>query len=549
MQSYCIFIYSITYSCAAFVIPDAEAPADSPSTLRRSVPLCIKPECDSAQSSNATSLPPPTPNGLASEMDSTEPLNYAEESPAVTCPVRTDELTTPVARDSLQIASVCKVTASSLTISTQCHAAPMSSSCIRIVAAAANDSCDSVGDTIASPPPTIVTSSLSPPSPLVTHSTVVSQAELDDRCAQEFTARTSQFNLTFGCLDDLLPEHDPDRLAYIRQKCTVLRYPLPLAAAMSKLYPPTKIPNNPARVLYNESYQKSVLKKRLPDHGVLEITSNHFTFNTGSSGSLVDSSPQPRTKDELRQVGGGKPNLRETTLEGVSPLAAFDRNLTTLDTLSDSTSAISHTVKHKRNSLRTFRDDTFNIKPRRYLRKTTWQRTRSLSSSSSLSDLRSVAVQKKRPPLQRRFHGKKEVRSGTHLAPSFVRCSSQSSSTTSTGITDASENTTVSTLPAAAESTLAAAAPLRCADRLRSSLSPAVADEDLSFDRQTMEDRSNTLRGILQGERYDRVESQSQSSDCFMGEPGAVSYQSKFDHQYAITNTLFVCPIVQMHNT
>ncbi|KER33064.1 hypothetical protein T265_00966 [Opisthorchis viverrini] len=129
---------------------------------------------------------------------------------------------------------------------------------------------------------------------------------------EELQAETSRFTFPFGFLDDLLPENDPTRSAYIHYKCTRLRYPLSLAVAMSKLSDLSKLATVPIE-LPNPSgapaRRKSFSKCRRPDHGFLEIDSSHFSLNSSCPGFSSEANPptpptsnHPRTKAQLRSL-------------------------------------------------------------------------------------------------------------------------------------------------------------------------------------------------------------------------------------------------------
>ncbi|KAA0188094.1 Histone acetyltransferase, partial [Fasciolopsis buskii] len=91
---------------------------------------------------------------------------------------------------------------------------------------------------------------------------------------------SSNWSFSLGCLDDLLPEDDPCRSAYIQYKCAKLRYPLPLATAMGKLYEPSKIPqltSDPHCCSKASVIETLLSKSRTRDQGFLEIDDSHFT--------------------------------------------------------------------------------------------------------------------------------------------------------------------------------------------------------------------------------------------------------------------------------
>ncbi|THD25410.1 hypothetical protein D915_003753 [Fasciola hepatica] len=124
---------------------------------------------------------------------------------------------------------------------------------------------------------------------------------------------TSSWSFSFGCLDDLLSQGDPCRSTYIQYKCTKLRYPLPLAAAMAKLYGPSKIPvltSDPQCDSNTPAVETFLSKSRSRDQGFLEIDDSHFTVSNGSTSVPSSVSftvtnhtvPKPLTKAQLRHA-------------------------------------------------------------------------------------------------------------------------------------------------------------------------------------------------------------------------------------------------------
>ncbi|KAF8568878.1 hypothetical protein P879_02780, partial [Paragonimus westermani] len=126
----------------------------------------------------------------------------------------------------------------------------------------------------------------------------------------ELHSQVSRFNLTFGCLDDLLPQDDPTRSAYVHRKCAQLRYPLPLAIAMSKLIPSSKIPaiqlDSSNSLPSTSSKRSQFTRNRQPDYGFLEIDASHFSLGVPPNtpqikpSTFSSVSTRPRTKAQLR---------------------------------------------------------------------------------------------------------------------------------------------------------------------------------------------------------------------------------------------------------
>ncbi|GAA49143.1 hypothetical protein CLF_102578 [Clonorchis sinensis] len=129
---------------------------------------------------------------------------------------------------------------------------------------------------------------------------------------EELQAEASRFTFPFGFLDDLLPENDPTRTAYIHYKCTRLRYPLSLAVAMSKLSDLSKLATVPIELPDPSgapARRKSFSKCRRPDQGFLEIDSSHFSLNSCCPAFSSEANPptpptsnRPRTKAQLRSL-------------------------------------------------------------------------------------------------------------------------------------------------------------------------------------------------------------------------------------------------------
>ncbi|TGZ59408.1 hypothetical protein CRM22_009101 [Opisthorchis felineus] len=129
---------------------------------------------------------------------------------------------------------------------------------------------------------------------------------------EELQAEASRFTFPFGFLDDLLPENDPTRSAYIHYKCTRLRYPLSLAVAMSKLSDLSKLATVPIELpdpSGTPARRKSFSKCRRPDQGFLEIDSSHFSLNSCCPAFSSEANPpapptsnRPRTKAQLRSL-------------------------------------------------------------------------------------------------------------------------------------------------------------------------------------------------------------------------------------------------------
>ncbi|CAH8569682.1 unnamed protein product [Schistosoma turkestanicum] len=104
---------------------------------------------------------------------------------------------------------------------------------------------------------------------------------------------------------------DPVLQEYIHKKCTLLRYPVQLALAMSKLCSPSNLFTSGKQTNPSDHNQSS--SHSLSDHGYMEIDASHFTLNPSAILAKNDSVPisnmyRPRTKAQLRHLNVNKPS-------------------------------------------------------------------------------------------------------------------------------------------------------------------------------------------------------------------------------------------------
>ncbi|XP_018654889.1 serine/threonine-rich hypothetical protein [Schistosoma mansoni] len=102
---------------------------------------------------------------------------------------------------------------------------------------------------------------------------------------------------------------DPVLREYVHKKCTLLRYPIQLALAMSKLCSPSKLSDKQA----NFSEFNKTSPRQLSDHGYMEIDASHFTLNPSAilaknNTVMISNMNRPRTKAQLRHLSVNKPS-------------------------------------------------------------------------------------------------------------------------------------------------------------------------------------------------------------------------------------------------
>ncbi|CAH8642188.1 unnamed protein product [Schistosoma intercalatum] len=103
---------------------------------------------------------------------------------------------------------------------------------------------------------------------------------------------------------------DPVLREYIHKKCTLLRYPIQLALAMSKLCSPSKLCTISGKQTNPPGFNKSS-PRHLSDHGYMEIDASHFTLNPSAILAknnivMISNMNRPRTKAQLRHLNVNK---------------------------------------------------------------------------------------------------------------------------------------------------------------------------------------------------------------------------------------------------